>query len=337
MKEFFGYAPDGQETFLYTLRCGRLTAAVCDFGATLVRLYVPDCSGKIEDVVLGFDSAAEYAAHDGCLGATIGRNANRIGGASVVLEDRVYPLAANDGENNLHSGPNGFQMRLWQVKRHTSDSITLCLHSPHLDQGFPGNADICVRYSLSEDSLHIDYEGVADRTTVFNMTNHSYFNLAGHDHPEKAMAQLLSMPARFFTPADAGSIPTGECRDVAQTPMDFRTPKPLGQDIGADYEPLRLQSGYDHNFEVFCNPCATLFDPYSGRSMSVCTDCPGIQLYSANYLNCVGKGGQSYPPRSAVCLEPQFYPDAIHQPQWPQSVVPAGQKYHSTTTYRFGW
>lgn len=337
MKEFFGHTPDGGDAYLYTITCGRLKAAVSDFGATLVRLYVPDRNGKLDDVVLGFDSAAEYAASDGCYGATVGRNANRIGGAAIVLGGKTYALDKNDGENNLHSGFRGYSHRLWQVSSHTGDSICLTLHSPHLDQGFPGNADISVTYTLHADALDICYDAIADRDTVFNFTNHSYFNLAGHTYPEKAMAQTLSMPARFFTVADRFSIPTGECRAVEGTAMDFRLPKPLARDIGADYEPLHLQKGYDHNFEVFCNPCATLSDLDSGRSMAVYTDCPGIQLYTANYTNVQGKGGQHYPARSGVCLETQFYPDALHKSDWAQPIVPAGKRYQSRTTYRFMW
>ncbi len=337
MKEFFGNTPGGAAASLYTIRCGKMKAVISDFGATLVKLCVPDSRGNCADVVLGFDSPADYAASDAYLGATVGRNANRIKNAAFVLGSTTYSLPANEAPNSLHSGPNGFERRLWQVEEHGESSLCLALHSPHLDQGFPGNADIRVTYTLTPDSLRISYEGIADRDTVFNMTNHSYFNLAGHDRPEKAMEQLLCLPARFFTPADSASIPTGECRSVVNTPMDFRVPKPLGRDIGADYEPLQLQKGYDHNFEVFCNPCAFLSDPESGRSMAVYTDCPGIQVYTANYTNCSGKDGQDYPPRSAVCLETQFYPNAVNNPAWGQPFVAAGKRYKSETTYRFSW
>lgn len=337
MKNFFGATPSGESAFLYTISCGSLKAVLSDFGATLVRLYVPDRQGTPADVVLGFDSPADYAASDTYLGATVGRNANRIKGAAIVVNNTTYALHANDGTNSLHSGPDGFERRLWQVVRHEQNSICFALHSPHLDQGFPGNADIMVTYRLTADSLEICYTGVCDQDTVFNMTNHSYFNLAGHDHPERAMEQTLSMPARFFTPANSESIPTGECRPVDGTPMDFRVPKALGRDIGEDYEPLHLQKGYDHNFEVFCNPCAFLSDPNSGRSMAVYTDCPGVQVYTANYTSTNGKDGQKYTPRCGVCLETQFYPDAIHNPQWKQPVVKAGTKYQSKTTYRFNW
>ena len=337
MKAFFGTTPGGDAAHLYTISCGSLKAELTDFGATLVRLFVPDRQGNAADVVLGFDSPAAYAASDTYLGATVGRNANRIGKAAIVVSGKTYALTPNDGANSLHSGPDGYERRLWQVQAHSESSICFFLHSPHLDQGFPGNADIRVTYTLTNDSLQITYDGVSDQDTVFNMTNHSYFNLAGHAHPEKAMAQTLSMPARFFTPASSESIPTGECRPVAGTPMDFRSPKPLGRDIGVDYDPLHLQNGYDHNFEVFCNPCAILRDPDSGRSVSVYTDCPGIQIYTANFTRGDGKDGQKYEPRCAVCLETQFFPDALHKPEWKQPIVKAGEKYHSVTTYRFAW
>lgn len=337
MKRFFGNTPQGASAFLYTISCGPLTARITDFGAALVQLFVPDHQGDAADVVLGFDSPAEYAASDACFGATVGRIANRVAGASVVIDKKTYAMDANDGTNTLHGGFHGFQNRLWQVEEHSQSAITFRLLSPHMDQGLPGNVDISVCYTLLPDRLVIRYQALSDRQTAINLTNHTYFNLAGHTHPEKAMAQILTMPARHFTPADSHSIPTGECRPVEGTPMDFRCPKPLGRDIGADYAPLILQKGYDHNFEVFCNPCATLCDPESGRQMAVYTDCPGLQLYSANYTDTVGKGGQVYPPRSGVCLETQFYPDALHNPQWAQPLLAAGQLYQSETGFVFHW
>lgn len=337
MKTFFGKTPLGEDAFLYTICCGQLRAVLSDFGATVVKLFVPDTAGNLADVVLGFDSPAEYAASDTYFGATVGRNANRIRNAAFILNNKTHCLCANEGTNNLHSGPDGFERRLWKVADHQPHRITFSLHSPHCDQGFPGNADISVTYMLEQDSLRIVYHAISDRDTVFNLTNHSYFNLAGHDHPEKAMEQILSMPARFFTPADAESIPTGECRPVEGTPMDFRIPKAIGRDIEENYEPLLLQKGYDHNFEVFCNPCAYLSDPVSGRRMAVITDCPGIQFYSGNYTEEIGKGGVHYPQRSGICLETQFFPDSANHPEWKQPFVKAGEKYHSETKYCFYW
>ena len=336
MKKTFGILPTGEEAFLYTISCGRLTATVTDYGASLVHLLVPDARGQVADVVLGYDDANGYRCSDAFLGAIVGRNANRIGGSTFPLGEMTIRLTPNEGKNNLHSGPDCFHTRMWTVVEHVSDAITLELVSPAGDQGFPGKAVIRVTYRLDcAGGLHIVYDAVSDRDTVFNLTNHSYFNLAGQDQVDRAMDQLLTLPGRFFNVADTESIPTGELRSVAGSPMDFRSPKPIGQDIGADYEPLKLQGGYDHNWEVFCNPCAFLSDPTSGRSMAVYTDCPGIQFYAGNFLKETGKGGIFYGKRSGIALETQFYPDALHHPDWPQPITKAGQKYHSETVYRF--
>lgn len=337
-KKSFGILPDGREASLYTISCGVMQAQITDFGATLVRLYVPDRDGNPADVVLGFENADTYRNSTTYFGATVGRNANRVGNASFLLGDKQVQMPVNDNKNNLHSGPDSYAFRIWQVLEHKENMLRLTLHSPDRDQGFPGNADIAVTYTLENPgTLTITYDAVSDKDTVFNLTNHSYFNLAGHDKPEKAMEQLLSIPARFFTPSDAESIPTGELRSVAGTPMDFREPKPVGRDIGDDDECLLLQGGYDHNFEVFCNPCAILTDPESGRTMSVSTDCPGMQVYSGNFLQGeVGKDGVSYIYRGGIALETQYYPDSVNNPGWPQPVVKAGERYHSVTQYSFG-
>ena len=338
MSKNFGVLPNGEAASLYTIRSGQMTAEISDLGATLVKLFVPDREGKLADVVLGFDEPKQYCASGTFFGAVVGRNANRIGGATFSLNGKQYQMDKNDnGENNLHSGFNFYKNRIWELLRKEEDSITFGLESPHGDQGFPGNAKIRVQYTLEQgNTLRITYTGISDRDTVFNFTNHSYFNLAGHDKPEKAMEQILTMPARFFTPADANYITIGEKRDVEGTAMDFRTPKAIGRDIDKDEEPVRLQAGYDHNFEVFVNPCAILTDPQSGRTMAVSTDCPGVQLYSGNFLEGeIGKDGVSYCRRGGVCLETQFYPNALNHPHWPQPVTKAGEKYHSETCFIF--
>ena len=337
MKASFGYLPSGEETYLYTISCGGITASVTDYGASLVRLLVPDASGNLADIGLGYDDCNGYRTGNGAfLGATVGRNANRVKGASFQINGITYCMTPNEKGNNLHSGPDSYNLRLWKLLSHTEDTVVFQLNSPHGDQGFPGNATIRVTYSLDANGgLHIIYDGLCDRDTVFNMTNHSYFNLAGHEQTDRAMEQLLTIPGRWFNPDDAENIPTGEQRPVAGTPFDFRSPKPIGQDIGADYEPLHLQGGYDHNWEVFCSPCAYLEDPVSGRKMSVSTDCPGIQFYAGNFLNEQGKGGVSYTKRTGIALETQFAPDSIHHPEWPQPITQAGEPYHSETVYRF--
>ena len=331
MNKHFGTLPSGESASLYTIASGRLRAAVTDYGATLVSLWVDGT-----DVVLGYDDVTGYATNGGFLGATVGRNTNRIRGSEFKLGDRQVRLTPNDGENNLHSGPEPFNTRFWQLDQHTDDMVRFTLVSPDGDQGFPGRATICVTYSIdSNDTLHITYDAVCTKDTVFNFTNHAYFNLAGEDHPEKAMSQTLMLPARFFTPTGKDKIPTGEVRSVIGTPFDFRTAKPIGQDIDADDDALHTAGGFDHNFEVFCAPCAILTDPESGRSMAVTTDCPGVQVYTANFLDAAGKGGRHYGRRSGVCLETQFFPDSVNHPEWKQPFTRAGERYHSVTKYKF--
>ena len=338
MKKPFGKLPDGRQTFLYTISGGGITATVSDLGATLVNVYVPDADGNVTDVVLGYDDAAGYLNCTSFLGAVVGRSANRIKGSSFILGQRQYSLTPNENANNLHSGPDFYHTRMWEVTASSENAVSFHLESPNGDQGYPGNASIDVTYSLDEKGgLHIAYDAVSDHDTIFNLTNHSYFNLAGQaSGADTAMNQLLMLPARVFAVADTESVPTGEMRSVEGTPMDFRTPKPIGRDIGQDYESLNLQGGYDHNFEVFCNPCAVLSDPVSGRIMAVYTDLPGVQFYAGNFLEeDGGKGGVTYGKRSGIALETQFYPDSIHHPEWAQPVTKAGEKYHSETTYRF--
>lgn len=336
MKKLFGIRSDGRQAYSYTITGGGLTAEISDHGATILRLWVPDKAGNLADVIVGFDTTDEYDVSTTHTGAVVGRCCNRIKHGRFTLNGRQYQLDINNGSNSLHGGFNPYKNRLWDVVRHEESSIVFALHSPDGDQGFPGNADIRVTYTLeSPGTLRVTYDAVSDQDTVFNLTNHAIFNMAGHDKPEKAMEQLLSMPARFFTVSDAESIPTGENRSVEGTPMDFRTPKPIGRDIGEDYEPLRLQRGYDHNFEVFTDPCAILTDPESGRTMAISTDCPGLHFYSGNYLECSGKDGVSYCHRGGIALETQFYPDAVNHPEWIQPFTKAGVPYHSETKYRF--
>ena len=330
MKQSFGNLPSGEAVSLYTISGGRLRAAVTDLGATLVSLWVDGV-----DVVLGCDDASGYLGNEGFLGAVVGRNANRIQNSAFPLNGRIIRLTPNEGENNLHSGPDCWNTRLWEVAEITDTAIRLRLDSPHGDQSFPGNATVTVTYTIENDALNIVYDAVSDQDTVFNLTNHAYFNLAGENRPDKAMDQTLTVNADCFNPDDARNIPTGEMRSVEGTPFDFRTPKALGRDIGDDYEPLHLQGGYDHNFVIKSNPCAALTDPESGRTMSVSTDCPGVQIYTANFLEAAGKNGVFYGKRSGVCLETQFAPDSVNHPEWPQPFVKAGAPYHSETRFQF--
>lgn len=232
--------------------------------------------------------------------------------------------------------PNGFNHRLWKVDSHTEDSITFYLHSPDGDQGFPGNADVYVTYKLEGMTLSVTFRAISDADTVFNLTNHSAFNMAGQENTHLAMKQILTLPGDIFTPADAQSITTGEERPVEGTPMDFRAGKPIEQDIGADYEPLHFQLGYDHNFAVKDSIAAILYDPTYGRKMTIQTDCPGVHFYSGNYMaGFNGKKGAIYAFRSGLCLETQFYPDAVHKPHWKQPFTKANETYHSETKFIF--
>ncbi len=337
MSEFFGVLPTGEEARLYTISCGQLTAKITNYGAALVQLWVPDRNGTLADVVLGYDDCNGYRQGDAYLGATVGRNANRVRGAAFVMGDTRIRLTPNEEVHNLHSGPNAFHLRLWKAERITDRSVTFYLFSPQGDQGFPGSAHIRVTYAITDArTLKITYDAVSDRDTVFNMTNHSYFNLAGHEQTHRAMAQELILPGRYFNPDDVENIPTGELRPVADTPMDFRLPKAVGRDIEAAYEALHFQEGYDHNYEAFTAPCAILRDVESGRSMAISTDCPGIQVYAGNFLNEIGKGGVRYTPRAGLALETQFIPDSVNHPEWKQPFVKAGKPYHSETIYQFG-
>ena len=338
-KQGFGTTKDGKEALLYTLsNKNGMEISVTDYGAHLVSVLVPDKDGKKRDVVLGFDSVTGYETDGSHFGATIGRNGNRIAGAAFELHGKTYQLAKNENNNNLHSGPDGYDYRLWNVEEADDSAVTFVLMSPDGDQGFPGNFEVSVTYTLTdENAVEIHYEGSCDQDTVVNMTNHSYFNLAGHD-AGSIENQTLVLKAEQFSPViDSASIPTGEHAPVQGTPMDFTSEKAIGAEIEADFEQLKLTGGYDHNWEVFCNPCATLSDPVSGRSMSVCTDCPGIQLYAGNFLDETGKGGVHYGKRSGVALETQFYPDSLHHPGWPQPITRAGETYRSETVYRFSW
>ena len=335
-KRPFGTLEDGTAVSLWELTNERgLTAQVLDYGVTIRSVLVPDKRGKLVDVVLGYDTLKEYV-RDGCyLGTTVGRCANRIKGASFELNGKTYPLYANNGENHLHGGKRGFNKYVWHGEQ-TGEAVTFSRLSPDGEEGYPGNLQVQVTIGWEGDSLTIRYEATTDQDTVVNLTNHSYFNLAGHENTNAAMEQLLTIPGRFFNPDDAENIPTGELRKVAGSPMDFRTPKPIGRDIEEDYEPLKLQGGYDHNWEVFCNPCAIVSDPESGRTMSVYTDCVGLQFYCGNFLEGdMGKGGVSYCYRGGIALETQFYPDSVHHDHFPSPIFCAGDIYRTSTEYTF--
>ncbi len=330
MVKTFGELAPRQSALLFTISCGRVSVDITNYGASVVSLRIDGL-----DVVLGYDDVSGYVQQGGYLGCIVGRNANRIAGSEFLLNGQQVRLTANEGPNCLHSGPDGYSHRLWELVSHSNNSLSLALHSPHGDQGFPGNADIAVTYTAENDGLTISYRALSDQDTVFNLTSHAYFNLFGENQPLRAMEQMLTIPGSHFCPDDAANIPTGELRPVEGTPFDFRSPKAIGRDIGADYEPLHLQGGYDHNFVNAGPLCAVLENPESGLKMTVTTDCPGVQVYSGNFLDNIGKGGVKYGWRSGVALETQFYPDALHHSDWPQPITRAGVPYCSTTRYAF--
>lgn len=337
----FGITKDGSKPYLYKMKNDAgMEVQVSDFGATLVNVTVLDQDKNPVEVVLGYEDAAGYENGTAAIGAIVGRNANRIGGACVTINGIDYKLAENDGKNNLHSGPDVYQKRMWRVVENGDDHVTFLLHSPDGDQGYPGALVMKVTYSLDEENtLMIHYEAEPDQDTIINMTNHSYFNLNGHKSGD-VLNHTLWLNADAFTPADAASIPTGEIRSVEGTPMDFRTDKTIGKDIEADYEPLVFGKGYDHNWvlknEGEFDKVAEVAGDESGIHMSVLTDLPGVQIYTANFLDGVkGRDGAVYEMRDAICLETQYYPDAIHHENFPGPICKKGEKYDTRTAYRF--
>lgn len=342
VKEKFGTARNGKEVYAFTIsNTNGMQAKIINFGAILVSLLVPDKDGKPEDVVLGYDSLEEYYGNGSFFGATIGPSANRIGGASFEINGKAYQIDVNDGPNNLHSHmENGYHKQVWDAVE-GDNSVTLTLEGKDGEMGFPGNKKITMVYSLSEDNaLKLAYHVSADADTIVNLTNHTYFNLAGHK-AGKIEDHLLQLHAGNYTPVVPGAIPTGEIQPVAGTPMDFTKAKAIGQDINADFEQLKLTLGYDHNFVIdgadgSLKEIAVAEDPKSGRKMKVFTTLPGVQFYAGNCIGeDIGKDNTPYGPRKGFCLETQYYPDNIHHPNFPQSVFGPGRDYESVTVYQF--
>ena len=337
----FGQTKSKNQASLYTLSNGSgMKVRVTDFGANVVSVIVKDKEGKERDVVLGYDDASGYEEGDVFFGACVGRNANRIGGATFSLNGKKYELVKNDGgKNNLHSGPNCFHTRMWEVEKANDHAITFLLHSKDMEQGYPGNADIRVTYEVTkENALQITYHAVPDADTVFNMTNHSYFNLNGHDSGT-VLNQKIWINADKYVEANADSVSTGRVLDVEGTPMDFTEEKELGRDIETDYPDIRFGAGYDRSYVINgegYRKAGTLYAKESGILMEVYTDCPAMQLYSANYvIEEKGKNGVLYDRRWAVCFETQFSPDAVNHENFESPVCKKGETYESRTAYVF--
>lgn len=342
----FGKTSKGEEATLFTItNSNGMKVSLTNYGANVVSIIVPDKNGNYTDVALGFENIAGYEENGPGFGSFIGRHANRIGGAKFELNGKVYELDKNDGENNLHSGFLGYNKVMYDAEYYEDGdiiSVEFSRLSPHMEQGFPGNLDVSVTYSLTEDNeLVIEYHAVSDKDTIVNFTNHSYFNLSGHDSGS-ILDHKVWIKANQFTPTDDGLIPTGELRDVSGTPMDFRTIKRIGQDIDADYEPLKLAGGYDHNYVLDISGAevekvAELIDDRSGRVMEVFTDLPGMQFYSGNFMQPVNnsKDGAVYQKRYGVCFETQYFPNSCNIPSFPSCVLKAGKEFDSVTIYKF--
>jgi aldose 1-epimerase len=316
---------------------------VAAYGARITSIKVPDRNGDFADVVLGFDTVEPYRSSPKkpYLGVTLGRYAGRIANGRFTLDGVEYVLAKNSGPNHNHGGVIGFDKVVWDAKQ-AGNSVTFSRTSPNGEEGYPGNLDVSVTYTLTEkNELIIDYRATTDRATPVNLSNHSYFNLAG-EGSQTVLLHDLKINADAMLPIDKTSVPTGEIVPVADTPFDFRQPKRVGRDIDPPNEQLANGSGYDHTFvlnprKADLAPVATLHEKTSGRMMKVFTDQPGLQLYTANFLDgsLTGKSGRPYARQSALCLETQHFPDSPNQSQFPNTILRPGENYQSQTTYQF--
>jgi aldose 1-epimerase len=343
-QQIFGQMPDGRTVELYTLANDHgVEATIMTYGGTLVSLQVPDRDGVRTDVVLGFDEFAPYLFDHPYFGSLIGRYANRIAGASFTIEGYNYRLSPNDGPNHLHGGMIGFDKILWNAEPADSPEgpqLALNHFSRAGEEGYPGNLAVKVIYTLdAQNELRLDYSASTDQATFINLTHHSYFNLAGtgtiHGH-------ILRLVAERYLPVDAGLIPLGEQRSVRSTPFDFTGARSIGSGISTDEAQLRLAGGYDHCWVLTDQPgacalAAELYEPMSGRALTVFTTQPGIQVYTGNFLDGIqGKRGQRYGRHSGLCLESQHFPDSPHQPTFPSTLLEPGVHYQHRTVFRFG-
>lgn len=341
-KDFVG-EKNGKATALYTLTNDNgMEVCVTNFGGRLVSVMAPDKDGNMVDVILGFDNIEDYMTKSSDFGASIGRYANRIAGATFQLDGETIVLDANDGPNCLHGGTEGWQYQVYDAVQLDEQTLELTIVEQDGHMGFPGTVTAVVTYKLTDDNaIDIWFSGTTDAPTVLSMTNHAYFNLSGN-HAVEGTDQVLYVNADNFTPADALLIPTGAFVPVEGTPMDFRTPKPVGQDINADFEQLALGNGYDHNWVLNTAGDDTqlafsLYSPATGILLEGYTDQPGIQVYSGNFLTgeVAGKHGTLYPRRASVCLETQLYPDSPNHPEWPSATLRPGETYTHHCVYRF--
>jgi len=337
----FGKTPDGQEVDLYTMtNTNGITAKITNYGAILVSLEVPDKNGKLADITLGFDTLDGYIKGHPYFGATVGRYANRICGAKFKLDGIEYELAANNGPNHLHGGIKGFDKVVWKAEDVTAESnqafVKLSYLSKDGEEGYPGNLACTVTYTLTkDDELKISYEAETDKTTILNLTNHTYWNLAGQGNGD-ILGHELMLNADKYTPVDEGLIPTGEIKSVKGSPMDFTKPMIIGSRI------IQVEGGYDHNYVLNSGGgtlaiCAKVYEPTSGRIMEIYTIQPGVQFYTGNFLDgsITGKAGKVYNKNYGFCLETQHFPDSPNKPDFPSVVLKPGDKYTTVTVHKF--
>ena len=339
-KRPFGKTKDGAAVDLYILKSDKVEAAITNYGGIVVSLKVPDRAGKFADVVLGYDDLDGYLKTTPYFGALIGRYGNRIANGKFLLDGHEYTLARNNGQNSLHGGLIGFDKKVWTA-RIDGDGIALDYLSKDGEEGYPGNLTVHVKYTVSGSDLRIDYAATTDKDTVVNLTNHSYFNLAGQGEGDILKHEVM-LAADRFTPVDKGLIPTGELRAVAGTPFDFRTPHAIGERINQNDEQLKLGGGYDHNFALnsggsALSLAARVTEPATGRVLEVLTTEPGLQFYTGNFLDgaITGKSGKVYQKRYAFCMETQHFPDSPNHPRFPTTELKPGQQYRTATIYRF--
>jgi len=341
----FGKAPDGTPVDIYTLRnADGCEARICNYGGIVTSLKVSDKTGKLGDVVLGYDNLDGYLKSSPYFGCLVGRYGNRIANGKFKLDGRIYTLATNNGPNSLHGGIKGFDKVVWSGKTVASSlgpALELKYVSEDGEEGYPGNLSVTAVYTLTEDNaLRLDYTATTDKDTVVNLTHHSYFNLRGHGDN---LGHIVQINADKFTPVDITLIPTGELRPVDGTPFDFRKPTAIGARVNANDEQIKFGGGYDHNWVINKKPGelsqqAVVYEPESGRVMEVWSTEPGLQFYGGNFLDgtITGKGGWVYQYRNAFCMEPQHFPDSPNHPNFPSTELKPGQVYKNTIIYKFG-
>ena len=342
-KELFGTLQNGENIYSYTLtNKNGMSATIINYGATVVKLKVPDKNSKIEDVILGYDSLSSYVKGASFFGGIVGRYGNRIAKGKFTLDGKEYQLPINNGVNSLHGGTIGFNKRVWEAKEISGPALQLTYVSPDGEEGYPGTLTLSVTYSLTDNNgLKIDYIATTDKPTILNPTNHCYFNLTG-DPNNTILYHVLMINADKFTPVDSTLIPTGQLEDVANTPLDFTKPTEIGKRINEDFQQLKFAGGYDHNWVLnnyngSVREAATLYDSASGILLKVLTDQPGIQFYSGNFLDGKdrGKDGIYYKFRTGLCLECQHFPDSPNEKNFPSVVLRPGETYTQTTVYEF--